>query len=137
MRYASPVRWEGQSLLCPYPYRPSKEPSGMVPYDRAQLILEVFLVEMCAVAGLFTEDGVLVGPDGIFYGRQVIEKNSGAMKRPAECAREYAPTKWSGLWRIGHVWVQRPPSTSPAGNALPTAYAAQSIWTETRRRSLW
>jgi hypothetical protein len=20
MRYASPVRWEGQSLLCPYPY---------------------------------------------------------------------------------------------------------------------
>jgi hypothetical protein len=24
MRYASPVRWEGQSLLCPYPYRPRK-----------------------------------------------------------------------------------------------------------------
>ena len=44
MRYASPVRWEGQSLLCPYPYRPSKEPSRRVRYDRAQLIPEVFLV---------------------------------------------------------------------------------------------
>src|SRR5271165_2338 len=29
--------------------RPSKEPSRRVRYDRAQLIPEVFLVEMCAV----------------------------------------------------------------------------------------
>jgi hypothetical protein len=45
MRYASPVRWEGQSLLCPYPYRAPKDPSRRVRYDRAQLIPEVFLVE--------------------------------------------------------------------------------------------
>ena len=29
--------------------RPSKEPSRRVRYDRAQLIPEVFLVELCAV----------------------------------------------------------------------------------------
>jgi hypothetical protein len=29
--------------------RPSKEPSRRVRYDRAQLIPQVFLVEMCAV----------------------------------------------------------------------------------------
>jgi hypothetical protein len=44
MRYASPVRWEGQSLLCPYPYRAPKDPTRRVRYDRAQLIPEVFFV---------------------------------------------------------------------------------------------
>jgi hypothetical protein len=44
MRYASPVRWEGQSLLCPYPYRHPKDPARRVrcdscrcTYDRERL----------------------------------------------------------------------------------------------------
>ena len=38
----------GHGTKCPGK-RPSKEPSRRVRYDRAQLIPEVFLVEMCAV----------------------------------------------------------------------------------------
>jgi hypothetical protein len=48
MRYARPVRREGELPLS-LPYRPSKEPSRRVRYDRAQLIPEVFFVEMCTV----------------------------------------------------------------------------------------
>src|SRR5208337_3481624 len=45
----------GKAYLCPYPYRPSKEPCRRVRYDRSQLIPEVFLVEMCAV---FLKEGL-------------------------------------------------------------------------------
>jgi uncharacterized protein (TIGR02246 family) len=62
-----------------------------------------------AVAALFTEDGVLVAPDGMSYGRQAIEK------RYAETFRRWPITTFSSqryqlnaidnaVWAVGEWW---------------------------------
>lgn len=62
-----------------------------------------------AVAALFTEDAVLVAPDGMFFGRQAIEK------RYADMFQQSPITSFSGersqlnaidnaVWSVGKFW---------------------------------
>jgi uncharacterized protein (TIGR02246 family) len=62
-----------------------------------------------AVAALFTEDAVLVAPEGLFFGRQAIEK------RYADMFQRWPMTNFSGqrdelnaidhaVWSVGHWW---------------------------------
>ena len=71
-----------------------------------------------AVAALFTEDGVLVAPDGMSYGRQAIEK------RYADTFRRWPITTFSSqryqlnaidnaVWTVGVWWSTLQSETGP------------------------
>jgi uncharacterized protein (TIGR02246 family) len=71
-----------------------------------------------AVAALFTEDGVLVAPDGMFSGRQAIEK------RYADTFRRWPITTFSSqryqlnaidnaVWAVGEWWSTLQSETGP------------------------
>ena len=71
-----------------------------------------------AVAALFTEDGVLVAPDGMFSGRQAIEK------RYADTFQRWPITTFSsqryqlnaidnGVWTVGEWWSTLQSETGP------------------------
>jgi uncharacterized protein (TIGR02246 family) len=71
-----------------------------------------------AVAALFTEDGVLVAPDGMFYGREAIEK------RFADTFQRWPITTFSGqrcqlnaidnaAWSVGESWSTLQSETGP------------------------
>ena len=71
-----------------------------------------------AVAALFTEDGVLVAPDGMFYGRVAIEK------RFADTFQRWPITTFSGqrcqlnaidnaAWSVGESWSTLQSETGP------------------------
>jgi ketosteroid isomerase-like protein len=71
-----------------------------------------------AVAALFTEDGVLVAPDGMFYGRLAIEK------RYADRFQRWPITTFTGqrsclnaidnaVWSVGEWWSTLQSQTSP------------------------
>jgi uncharacterized protein (TIGR02246 family) len=71
-----------------------------------------------AVAALFTEDGVLVAPDGMFYGRQAIEK------RYAKTFQRWPITTFRGqrcqlnaidnaAWSAGEWWSTLESQTGP------------------------
>jgi uncharacterized protein (TIGR02246 family) len=71
-----------------------------------------------AVAALFTEDGVLVAPDGMFCGRQAIEK------RYADIFQRWPITTFSGqryqlnaidnaVWSVGEWWSTIQSETGP------------------------
>src|SRR4029077_19345268 len=65
--------------------------------------------DAAAVAALFTEDAVLVAPEGLFFSRQAIEK------RYADVSQRWPMTNFSGqrdelnaidhaVWSVGHWW---------------------------------
>ena len=71
-----------------------------------------------ALAALFTEDAVLVAPDGMFFGRQAIQK------RYADTFRRWPVTTSSGegsslnaidnaAWATGKWWTTRQGQTGP------------------------
>jgi uncharacterized protein (TIGR02246 family) len=71
-----------------------------------------------AVAALFTEDGVLVAPDGMFYGRQAIEK------RYTDTFQRWPITTFSSqrcqlnaidnaVWAVGEWWSTIQSETGP------------------------
>ena len=71
-----------------------------------------------AVAALFTEDGVLVAQDGMFYGRQAIEK------RYADIFQRWPITTFSeqrsqlnaidnAVWSVGESWSTLQSETGP------------------------
>jgi uncharacterized protein (TIGR02246 family) len=71
-----------------------------------------------AVAALFTEDAVLVAPDGMFFGRQAIEK------RYADMFQQSPITSFSGersqlnaidnaVWSVGRFWSTHQSRTGP------------------------
>ena len=71
-----------------------------------------------AVAALFTEDGVLVAPDGMFYGREAIEK------RFADTFQRWPITTFTGqrcqlnaidnaAWSVGESWSTLQSETGP------------------------
>jgi uncharacterized protein (TIGR02246 family) len=71
-----------------------------------------------AVAALFTEDAVLVAPDGIFFGRQAIEK------RYADMFQQSPITTFCGqhsqlnaidnaVWSVGKFWSTHQTHTGP------------------------
>jgi uncharacterized protein (TIGR02246 family) len=71
-----------------------------------------------AIAALFTEDGILVASDGIFSGRQAIEK------RYAEIFQRWPITTFSGqryqlnaidnaVWSVGEWWSTIQSETGP------------------------
>ena len=70
------------------------------------------------VAALFTEDGVLVAPDGMFYGRQAIEK------RYTDTFQRWPITTFSSqrsqlnaidnaVWSVGEWWSTLQSETGP------------------------
>jgi uncharacterized protein (TIGR02246 family) len=74
--------------------------------------------DAAAVAALFTEDAVLVVPDGMFYGRQAIEK------RYAEMFQRWPITTFIGerrqlnaidnaVWSVGEWWITLQSQTGP------------------------
>jgi uncharacterized protein (TIGR02246 family) len=74
--------------------------------------------EASAVAALFTEDGVLVAQDGMFYGRQAIEK------RYADIFQRWPITTFSdqrcqlnaidnAVWSAGESWSTLQSETGP------------------------
>jgi ketosteroid isomerase-like protein len=62
-----------------------------------------------ALAGLFTEDGVLVAPDGMFFGRQAIEKRYADLFHESPIITYYGQRSQlnaidNAVWSVGEWW---------------------------------
>jgi uncharacterized protein (TIGR02246 family) len=74
--------------------------------------------DAAALATLFTEDGVLVAPDGMFFGRQAIEKRYADMFQQSPITlfigqREQLNAIDNAVWSVGEWWSTLQTQTGP------------------------
>jgi uncharacterized protein (TIGR02246 family) len=71
-----------------------------------------------AVAALFTEDAVLVAPDGMFFGRRAIEKRYADMFQRSPIT-SFSGQRWqlnaidNAVWSVGQFWSAQQSHTGP------------------------
>jgi uncharacterized protein (TIGR02246 family) len=71
-----------------------------------------------ALAALFKEDGVLVGPDGMFFGRPLIEKRYADLFRQSPIITYYGQRSQlnaidNAVWSVGEWWSTLQRHTGP------------------------
>jgi uncharacterized protein (TIGR02246 family) len=75
--------------------------------------------DSAALAALFTEDAVQVAPEGLFFGRQAIEKRFADLFQRQRLtnffgARDQLSAIGSDLWAVGEWWSLLPTESGPA-----------------------